>query len=439
MKQKEILENIRKRTRVETLNPMQLRMADIPLSGIFTLLAPTGSGKTLAFALPMLRSLRRPDGRVQAVAIAPSRELVMQIAEVVRPLATGYKTVAFYGGHSMQEETASMAVTPDIIVATPGRLLDHLRRGRLDLGAVHTLVLDEYDKALELGFADEMKRVCRRLTGLKMVILTSATELDELPDYLPDMPRQTFDFTPHEEAPRHRMQVVRVESAQRDKLQALSDLLHSLPNGRVMVFANHRESAERIHQALVREGFPAGLYHGGLEQNERENAIALLANGTTPILVSTDLGSRGLDIPELSAVVHYHMPESEQAWTHRNGRTARQKAEGDIYVIASEGDDTPAYITFDRDWTPSGHSDDPIHSDTATIYLNVGKKEKISKGDIVGWLIAKGGLTAPEIGPIVLRDHAALVAVPRTGSKELVRTLQPEKIKNTRAKVSLMV
>lgn len=130
MKQNEILDNIRRRTRVTDLNPMQLRMTQIATRGTYTLLAPTGSGKTLAFTIPLLKSIYPAAGHVQAVVIAPSRELVLQITEVIRPLATGLKTVAFYGGHSMQEETSSLAVTPDIIVATPGRLLDHLKRGQ---------------------------------------------------------------------------------------------------------------------------------------------------------------------------------------------------------------------------------------------------------------------------------------------------------------------
>ena len=437
MKQTEILDNIRKRTRVTELNPMQKRMSEIPVRGTFTLLAPTGSGKTLAFAIPLLKSLAPARGQVQAVVIAPSRELVLQIAEVIRPIATGLKTVAFYGGHSMQEEVNSLAVTPDIIVATPGRLLDHIKRGQLDLGTVSSLVLDEYDKALELGFADEMKRVCRRLTGLKLVILTSATPLAAIPDYLPASEPQVIDFSATD-TPRRRMQIVRVESPSRDKLNTLGDLLHSLPNGRVIVFANHRESVERIYDALKKQGLPVGIYHGGLDQNDRENAIVQLANGSTPILVSTDLGARGLDIPELSAVIHYHMPVSPEAWTHRNGRTARQEAKGDIYVITAEGEDIPYYITTDRDYAPTGHSADPIRSETATLYFNVGKKEKISKGDIVGFLIAKGGLTSEEIGVITLRDHSALVGIPRAKGKSLVDTLGRERVKNTRAKISLL-
>ncbi|MDE6685117.1 MAG: DEAD/DEAH box helicase, partial [Duncaniella sp.] len=340
MKQHEIIDTIYRRTHVTELNPMQKRMAELPVRGTFTLLAPTGLGKTLAFAIPLLKSVTATNGHVQAVVIAPSRELVLQIAEVIRPLAMGLKTVAFYGGHAMQEETASLAVTPDIIVATPGRLLDHLKRGQLDLSATSTLVLDEYDKALELGFADEMKRVCKRLTGLRLVILTSATPLAALPDYLPANAPEVIDFSASD-TPRRRMQIVRVESPSRDKLTTLSDLLHSLPNGRVIVFANHRESVERIYNALKKEDLPVGIYHGGLDQNDRENALVQLANGSTPILVSTDLGARGLDIPELSAVIHYHMPVSPESWTHRNGRTARQEAKGDIYVITTEGEDIP--------------------------------------------------------------------------------------------------
>lgn len=438
MKEKKIRANIASRLAITELNPMQQRMAQLPGSGTFTLISPTGSGKTLAFAIPLLKSLGPADGRVRAVVMAPSRELVLQIFEVIRPIATGLKTVAFYGGHPMQEEVNSLAVTPDIIVATPGRLLDHLRRGQLDLSGVRTLVLDEYDKALELGFADEMKRVCRKLTSVSLIILTSATVLAELPPYLPVSKRtELIDFS-ESTSPRRQMQIVHVPSPVRDKLDTLIDLLRSLPDGRVIVFANHRESVERIHAALRKAGLPAGLYHGGLEQHDRENAVELLNNGTTPILVSTDLGSRGLDIAELSAVVHYHLPPSAEAWTHRNGRTARQDAEGEVYVITTDEESIPEYIEWDRDYVPQGKSDRPITSSVATLYFNVGKKEKISRGDIVGFLIAKGGLEAGQIGRIALRDHSALVAVPRSEGRRLVKALAQEKIKNTRAKISLL-
>ena len=360
MKEKEIKDNIRSRLGIEELNAMQKRMAQLPSKGTVTLLAPTGSGKTISFAIPLFKSLREPCGNIQALVMAPSRELVLQIAEVIRRIATGYKTVAFYGGHPMQEEINSLSVPPDIVVATPGRLLDHLKRGSMQTSGVKALVLDEYDKSLELGFADEMKRVCKRLPSVSFIILTSATRLAELPSYLPPTKSvETIDFS-ESSSPRKKMQIVHVPSPVRDKIDTLIDLLRSLPDGRVIVFANHRESVERIYEALRKAALPAGIYHGGLEQHERENAIELLNNGTTPILVSTDLGSRGLDIADLSAVVHYHLPPSPEAWTHRNGRTARQDATGEVYVITSDGENIPDYVEWDRDYVPQGHSDRPI-------------------------------------------------------------------------------
>lgn len=282
MKEKDIISNIASRLAITELNAMQKRMASVKTGGnTITLLAPTGSGKTVAFAIALLKSLGPADGRIRAVVMAPSRELVLQIFDVIRPIATGLKTVAFYGGHSMQEEKNSLSVTPDIIIATPGRLLDHITRGLVDLSGVRTLVLDEYDKALELGFADEMKRVCKKLTSLSLIILTSATRLDELPPFLPvTQTSELIDFS-SDCSPRRRMQIVNVPSPTRDKLDTLIDLLRSLDNGRVIVFANHRESVERIYSALRKAGLPAGIYHGGLEQNDRENAIEMLNNGST--------------------------------------------------------------------------------------------------------------------------------------------------------------
>lgn len=292
-----ILERLSERHNITRLNDMQQQMAATDARRT-VLLSPTGSGKTAAFAIRLLRFLGEPCGKVQAVVMAPSRELVLQIADVLRPVAAGLKTVAFYGGHNMADEVNSLSVTPDIIVATPGRLLDHLNRGTLRLDGVKALVLDEYDKSLELGFLDEMKRIVRRMSTPELAILTSATPLDTLPDFLPMKGAETLDFT--REGGKSRLQTVMVHSPERDKLATLTDLLRSLPDGRALVFVNHRESAERVYEHLKKAGFPVGLYHGGLEQRERQLAIDLFNNGTTPVLVSTDLGSRGLDIDHVN-------------------------------------------------------------------------------------------------------------------------------------------
>ena len=342
--------------------------------------------------------------------------------------------MAFYGGHNMADEVNSLKAMPDIIVATPGRLLDHITRGNLDVAGVHALVLDEYDKSLELGFHDEMRRIARRMKSLKLIILTSATRLAELPDFLPMQGAETVDFTPS--AQRSRLQTVSVESPERDKLQTLIDLLRSLPNGRAIVFVNHRESAERVYDFLKKERFPVGLYHGGLEQRDRQLALDLFNNGTNPVLVSTDLGSRGLDIDDVNYVIHYHMPLSAESWTHRNGRTARMGADGTAYVITAEGENIPDYVVCDRPYAPRGEASEGIRSDVATLYFNAGKKEKISKGDIAGFLIQKGGLTKDEVGKIMVWDHSAIAAVPRAKIGKVVEAVAPHRLKNTKVRIT---
>lgn len=436
MKNQEILQNIRQRLGIDELNGMQKRMSQLDVTGAVTLTAPTGSGKTIAFSIPFIRSLGVADGKIRGVVIAPSRELVLQIADVIRPVASEFKTVTLYGGHSVADEENSLSVVPDIIIATPGRLLDHVKRGNVSLADVVSVVLDEYDKSLELGFADEMKRLVRKMTRARFFILTSATPMAELPDYFPKMKRT--DIEVEDENKRGTTMIFKVISPSRDKLDTLVELLRGMDNSTAIIFVNHRDSAERVYERLKREGLPVGLYHGGLQQNERENALEMLANGTTPILVSTDLAARGIDIPALGSVIHYHLPVNEATWTHRNGRTARQDADGLVYVMATDEDTMPDFVVWDKEVYPSAPSADPIVSDTATLYLNVGKKEKISRGDIVGFLVAKGGLDAKEIGRISLRDHSALVAVPRESASTLLQRISSEKIKNTRAKFSLL-
>lgn len=438
MKLHDILKNISAKTGIQQINAMQQVMASTTSHHIM-LLAPTGSGKTIAFTLYMLQRVGNPAGVVQAVVIAPSRELVLQVSGVIRELATGLKVTPLYGGHAVADEVNGLSVTPDIVVATPGRLLDHIHRGRIDMSTVKTLVLDEYDKSLELGFTDEMSRIIKRMTAVNNIVLTSATRLDQIPDFMPVGKIETIDFTASTPAPRNRMQVVEVECPDRDKLPTLVELLRSLDNQKIIIFVNHRESAERVYEALLKEKFPVGLYHGGLEQRDRQLALDLLDNGTTPILVSTDLASRGLDIEAVGTVIHYHLPSSVEAWTHRNGRTARQDATGIVYVLTGPADNLPEYVTFDRPYVPTGISNKPVQSDVATIYFNAGRREKISRGDIAGYLINKGGLQGDEVGKIVVNDHSAIAAVPASKAREVVKAVEPHKLKNTRVRVTQLV
>ena len=438
MKEKEIISNIREKLGIECLNDMQREMLDsINEPGDLVLLSPTGSGKTLAFIAPMLKELKAPNGKLQAVIIAPSRELVIQIFGIVRAIATGHKVTCCYGGHSVADERQSLSVVPSIIVSTPGRLLDHINREHINVFTTRLLVLDEFDKSLELGFHDEMKRILRRMPNISRRTLTSATMIDEFPDFLRLHQVRIVNFLADKKELDSRLTVWSVRSDAKDKLEAALSLLKSITPGRTIIFANHRESAERIQEFLVQRGVSAGLYHGGLDQQEREMALTLFDNGSNLILVTTDLGSRGLDIADVASIIHYHLPSSREIYTHRNGRTARVAANGNVYVLLGPTEEVPDYITFNDELSLNkANATAELKSQVASIYFNAGKKEKISRGDIVGFIANNGGFTAQEIGTISLHDHYAIVAVPRAKVDDILSRIARLKIKNKRVRIT---
>lgn len=431
MTEKELFAALKAFPGITSLNPMQ-QQAWGCRSAHICIISPTGSGKTLALGGALLRRLGAPGRGPRAIVLTPSRELTLQVADVLRRLGRGYKTAAFYGSHSMTDECGTLRGMPDIIVATPGRLLDHLQRGTLTPPErlLDVLAVDEYDKALELGFQDEMRRIVRRLGRPRNLIVTSATE-GAVPDFI-DM--SEAEYISGAEAPAPDIEIFHVESPARDKLDTLYDLLRAIPSGKTIVFVNHRDAAERVASGLRDRGIPAGLYHGGLEQQEREEAVIQLDNGSKPVLVSTDLGSRGLDIGGVEAVVHYHLPVSEQAWTHRNGRTARAGASGSVYVITSEADDIPEYVRTDHEYFP-GEPRPAGPKPPVTLYIDAGRREKISRADILGFLVKQAGLEPSEIGRIDLRDHRSYVAVPRTALPG-VAAVKGVKMKNKKVRIT---
>lgn len=407
------------------------------------LLSPTGSGKTLAFILPLLKMLRPSTGRVQAVLIAPSRELVMQIYGVLRSIGAGIKVTPLYGGHSFEDESNSLKAGTDVVVATPGRLLDHIRRRTVDLLPVRILVLDEFDKSLELGFEEEMRKIVNRLKNVSREILTSATYADILPKFLNLNNLLILDYLGGNRELRKRTRVHRVVADSRDKLESLRVLIDNIEvmsgsGERMMLFVNHRESAERVMAFLREAGYPAVLYHGGLDQRDRETAVALFNNGSRPILVATDLAARGLDIRDVRAVIHYHQPLTPEAYTHRNGRTARVHEEGDIYVLCGPDEQLKEYIVADDEFKLDPALSPQRGSMTQTLCFGAGRKEKLSKGDILGFLVKQCGLEAGEIGMIDVRDHYALVAVNHADIRKVLEITRASKIKGERRRITLL-
>lgn len=444
MREKEFLPAVKDRLGIERLNEMQQKMmAAASDTRDIILLSPTGSGKTLAFTLPVMKMMKPSTGRVQCVVIAPSRELVVQIAGVMREVGQGFRVLALYGGHNVEDEVNSLKVVPDILVATPGRLLDHCVRRNVDVLPVRLLVLDEFDKSLELGFEEEMGKLIKRMKNVSRYILTSATNADTIPDFLNLDNPVTMDFLDNNEKLRTRLNVHRVDADNKDKLDSLLALLHNINGGehpeKTIIFVNHRESAERVADYLKKHNVDVALYHGALDQRERETAIALFNNGSRPVLVATDLASRGLDIEKVASVIHYHQPLTKEAYTHRNGRTARVEEEGDVYLLVGPDEELRDFVEFDETFNLLPEKKTILRSGFTTLYVGGGKREKVSRGDILGFLVKEGGLEASSIGKINVYDHYSLVAVKEKDANSLLARISGKKLKGEKRKISPMI
>lgn len=421
---------------IDSLNAMQQEtMQAFRKSDNVVLLSPTGSGKTLAYLLPLIESLKAEQPAVQALVIVPSRELAMQTVEVVKQGGADIRALALYGGRPAMEEHRTLnGVRPQLLVGTPGRLLDHLTKGNFSADSIHTLVIDEFDKCLELGFRDEMSQIFAHLPGVRKRFLLSATDNEEITRFLPEYVR--LDYLDSTEAA-ERIEQLYVSSPQKDKLETLADLLMSVGNQTSIVFVGFRESVERVAKFLRERGFVASSLHGGLEQRQRERELFRFVAGSTNILVSTDLAARGLDIQALDNVIHYHLPLNEQAFIHRNGRTARWDREGRSFIILGPEETLPPYVVADK-FSVSHSTRSPQHPLWSSIYIGKGKKDKISKGDIAGFLMKVGGLDKDDVGRIDVRDYHSFVAINRKRTSETLIRLRGQKIKGIKTIFELM-
>lgn len=425
----------------DQLNAMQQQMLDVvPQGRDVLLLSPTGSGKTLAFLLPLwhLLSANAQPERKAALIIAPSRELVQQIADVWQRLHTGLHCVACYGGHDLrvEQQRLTSAQPLSLTVGTPGRLKDHIERGNIDPTAYTHLVIDEFDKSLELGFEEEMHAIIDTLTGVHQRIFTSATHAVPIAPWTGFSNYEQLDYGSDQKEP-ERLTFYQVKSPVPDKLDTLRLLLLSLlsdaSSTSAIVFANYREAAERIAHYLTDQGIDNALYHGGLEQEMRDKSIIRLRGGSIRVLVSTDLASRGLDLPEVAHVIHYHFPQSQEAYTHRNGRTARAGAEGAAYVIVGPEEVLPEYFPTKLPYysvkKQGSAQNSQLTAQMVTVYIGRGKKEKISKGDVVGFFTKNGGLKGTDLGRIDVMDHCAYVAIRREVAEAALTKVKGLKIK----------
>lgn len=427
------MKEILRRLGIEELNYMQQdSLAANRKKDNVILISPTGSGKTLAYLLPLVQRVDKTQEEVQAVIVVPSRELARQTHSVLTAMNCGVRCEAVYGGRpAMEEHRLLRDRRPQVIVGTPGRLLDHLAKENFSSLRVSHLVIDEFDKCLELGFQDELQRLVGQLPEVTHRILLSATDCPEIPRFITlDENTEKLDYSDGDEQVPHRITLYEVHSPLKDKLDTLGLLLSDLGQQSSIVFVGYRESVERVAQYLRKQQVAVSDFHGGMEQDLRERALFRFASGACNVLVSTDLASRGLDLPEVDNIIHYHLPLDEAAFVHRNGRTARWEASGKAYLLLGPEEHLPDFVHTEPETYRIASREVAVASPRwESLYIGRGKKEKLSRGDIAGFMMKTGGLAPDEVGRIEVRDHCAYASVARHRVKELMGRIKGQKIK----------
>ncbi len=433
---------ILQRLGISQLNDMQEEAlaAIVRSNDDVVILSPTGTGKTLAYLLPLVQLINEEKPSLQAIVVTPGRELALQSSEVLKSMGCGLHSMAVYGGRpAMDEHRELRKVCPQIIFGTPGRLNDHLVKGNIVADDVRFLIIDEFDKCLEMGFQNEMAILLSNLPYVKRRVLLSATESEVMPRFVNMGHTQRLDYRQEEEQVSSRVHIYSIESPQNDKLEPLRQLLLERGEESTVVFLNYRESVERVADFLRKAGFTLSAFHGGLEQKQREDALYRFANGSANIMVCTDLASRGLDIPDIDNIVHYHLPETEQNYVHRVGRTARWDKQGRSFFLLKAGEHIPDYVeetptayNLKADADGSTPERVPARPKMVTIYIGKGKRDKLSRGDIVGFLCKKGGLQGSEIGKISVEERFTYVAIAREKLRQVLKNTAGEKIKGVK-------
>ncbi len=434
----DLLEKTLKAFNIDALNEMQLAAINaIQEHDNVILLSDTGSGKTLAFLIPVVQMLDANNKKTQALVIVPSRELALQVEQVFKKMGTGFKITCCYGGHLRETEENNLVQPPALIVGTAGRLADHIRRNNITTDSIEMLVLDEFDKSIEAGFEEEMSFIIGSLPAIKKRMLTSATNAEYIPAFIGLQEPVKLNYLSGEI--NDGLAIQTVQSDDKDKLNTLFNLICWLGNRSAVVFCNHREAVERTSAMLKEKGIVNVFYHGAMEQQERDSALCKFRNGTSNVLVTTDLAARGLDIPNIRYIIHYHLPLTEDSFVHRNGRTARMDASGTAILILSPEEKLPAYISapVTQIDIPAEELELPEKPKWSTIFIAAGKKDKVNKVDIVGFLANKGQLKKEDIGLIEVKDFFSFVAVRKVKMNHVLELIKGEKIKNKKVKIEI--
>jgi ATP-independent RNA helicase DbpA len=434
------------------MTPVQAASLPLALAGDDLIVqAQTGSGKTAAFALALLAKLRL-EGQsqpfaVQALVLCPTRELADQVTTEIRRLARSednVKTLTLCGGVPLRNQQASLAHGAHVVVGTPGRIIDHLERGALQLDALNTLVLDEADRMLDMGFFDDIAKIAKQCPKQRQTLLFSAT----YPDGIAQLAQQ---FMRVPKTVKLRAQVDAAQIEQRfyevrddERLHAVSLLLQHFRPERTLAFCNTKQQCRDLVDLLVAQGFAALALHGELEQRERDQVLVQFANRSCSVLVATDVAARGLDIAQLEAVINVDTTPDPQLYIHRIGRTGRADATGLALSLASldemgsvgkielvQGREVAWHSLAELTPAPGG----PLLPPMVTLQIVGGRKEKIRPGDVLGALTGEAGFKAQQIGKINVNEFSTYVAVERQIAAQALQRLSAGKVKGRKVKV----
>jgi ATP-independent RNA helicase DbpA len=436
------------------MTPIQAASLPVALAGTDLIAqAKTGSGKTAAFALPLLARLDARRFDVQALVLCPTRELADQVTAEVRRLARAeenIKVVTLCGGVALRGQLSSLGHGAHIVVGTPGRVLDHLERGSLQLGALSTLVLDEADRMLDMGFLDDIATVVRQCPKERQTLLFSATYpegIAKLAAQFMKNPQQIAVAAQHEEG-QIRQRWYEVQDSER--LHAVGLLLNSFRPQSTLAFCNTKQQCRDLAQVLQAQGFSALALFGELEQRERDQVLVQFANRSCSVLVATDVAARGLDIAQLEAVINVDVTPDPEVHVHRIGRTGRAGAEGLALSLASL-DEMGRVGKIEQlqgrecEWHPlaelasaAGDAEGPLQPPMATLQITGGRKDKIRAGDVLGALTGEAGFTREQVGKISINEFSTYVAVDRRIASEALHKLSTGRVKGRSVKVRLL-
>jgi len=433
------------------MTPIQAAALPIALAGDDLIAqAKTGSGKTAAFALALLHRLDPKRFAVQALVLCPTRELADQVTQEIRRLARAdenIKTLTLCGGATMRPQLASLEHGAHIVVGTPGRILDHLERGSLQLDALNTLVLDEADRMLDMGFFDDIAAVAKQCPKARQTLLFSATYPEGIGKLSQQFLRQPKEVKLQEQHAAAKIRQRWYEVRDDERLHAVSLLLAHYRPASTLAFCNTKQQCRDLVDVLVAQGFSALALHGDLEQRDRDQVLIQFANRSCSVLVATDVAARGLDIDKLEAVINVDIAAEVEVHVHRIGRTGRADQEGWAFSLASmdemgrvgrieqlQGAETQWHPLAELVPTGSG----PLQPPMVTLQILGGRKEKIRPGDVLGALTGEAGFQAAQIGKINVTEFSTYVAVERTIAREALSKLNAGKVKGKRVKARFL-